>query len=156
MIFSGGGFCARPLYGSDNVRIRTINTIKHGGTYYAPGVELELGDDAGRYFVGEGVVHPVSAPGEDALDLVDSGEDSDPVEELCQVDGVGKKIAAALVAAGVDTVDKLSEMPVDSLADIKGVSKARAEQILADAAQFIGEDDFDEESALDEGDYLGE
>jgi ERCC4-type nuclease len=126
--------------------------IKCGGCYYAPGVELDADENAGRYFVEQGVARSVVLPGEAPVAEVDS----DPAEELCQVDGVGKKIAAALVAAGVDSVEGLQEMTVDQLSAVKGVSKARAEQILTDAKQFGGEDNFDEETVLDEDDYLGE
>lgn len=153
--FYRGGFRARPAFrGGDILRIQTLNTIKHGGHYYKPGVELDVDDSAGRYFVEEGVAQAVALPGTENIDHM--VEVADPIDDLCQVDGVGKKIAAALVAAGVASVEGLQDMTADQLAAIKGVSKARADQILADVAQFSDEDDFDEETALDEDDYLGE
>lgn len=49
---------------------------------------------------------------------------------------VDSRVSEGLVAIGIDTLDKLKAATVEQLIQVKGIGKARAEAILAEAASI--------------------
>lgn len=80
-------------------------------------------EDAADHEEGEQVV---SVPSADA-------PSSPAVFLLASVDS---RVSDGLVAIGIDTLDKLKAATVDQLVQVKGIGKARAEAILAEAASI--------------------
>ncbi len=52
---------------------------------------------------------------------------------LTDLDGVGPKVAKALIKAGYDTVDKIKNLTVEDLTKIDGIGKKTAEKIITSA-----------------------
>ena len=54
-----------------------------------------------------------------------------------KLDGVGKKVEQALVAAGFDTVEKIAASNVENLAKLNGIGKKTSEKIINSAKSTI-------------------
>lgn len=58
--------------------------------------------------------------------------------ELTELDGVGPKVASALVTAGYDTVEKIKDLSVDDLIKVEGIGAKTAQKILQSAKERFG------------------
>ncbi len=58
---------------------------------------------------------------------------------LEDVKGLGKKAAESLKEAGIDTVEKLANTPIEKLLEIKGIGKASAQKFLDGAKEITGQ-----------------
>ncbi|MFC1576135.1 transcription termination factor NusA [Candidatus Omnitrophota bacterium] len=57
------------------------------------------------------------------------------VASVKSLDGVGKKAETTLIAAGLDTVEKIAASTVEILAKLEGIGKKTAEKIIASAKE---------------------
>jgi N utilization substance protein A len=74
--------------------------------------------------------------------------DTEPAEDLLNMEGMDKHLAFVLASRGVVTMDDLAEQAVDELLDIEGMDEERAAALIMKAREpwFA-----DEESGSEEG-----
>ena len=74
---------------------------------------------------------------EEVVHVPATESDSAPVASVAggiSLPSVDEKVAAGLVAIGIDSIEKLKDATAEQLMTVKGIGKARAEAILAEAA----------------------
>jgi N utilization substance protein A len=60
-------------------------------------------------------------------------EDSEPAEDLLNMEGVDKHLAYVLASKGICTMEDLAEQSIDDLLDVEGMSEERAGQLIMTA-----------------------
>lgn len=139
------------------MKVQTLNTVKYKGQYLPPRTEMDVEPEVAQQLMSVGAAVLMGAPEpqatpeekgpeeklkgpEDKGSGAGPGEDAelDPMEELKQVEGVDTRVANLLIEEGIDSIDALQAKSEEELAAIAGISKKRAKQIAADAAQFVG------------------
>ena len=122
------------------------------------GVDEQLARDAMRLaiqklpikakFVVRPEMHPVHAPGlDDASDAADALVATVNAVALTKIYGLGDTMAEALIAAGIDTYEKLAAADVDALRDVIHTDgtddQSVNEETWARQAQYLADSDFD-------------
>jgi 3-methyladenine DNA glycosylase/8-oxoguanine DNA glycosylase len=112
-----------------SVQLRSTVAVKNGGKWLPTGSVITVAKDEARKLIERGQAKPI-----------DDGNDIDPdidpqgsaVEALCKLDGVNKKVADLLIAAGYDSPDALrnAEVGVDELVEIEGIGAKTADRII--------------------------
>jgi 3-methyladenine DNA glycosylase/8-oxoguanine DNA glycosylase len=112
-----------------SVQLRSTVAVKNGGKWLPTGSVITVEKDEARKLIERGQAKPI-----------DDGNDIDPdidpqgsaVEALCKLDGVNKKVADLLIAAGYDSPDALrnAEVGVDELVEIEGIGAKTADRII--------------------------
>lgn len=126
------------------MQVETVNMIKAGGEYLAPGSIVELDQDEAVSLLEAGVVKEIGEPVEEEEpdepeneSGSESGDDDlSPVEELCNVKGINEELAEALVEKGIDSIAALQKVNKNVLVEIPGIGKVTAERIIEDAKTF--------------------
>jgi len=141
------------------VRLKVSAQIETGGKMRAPGSVVEVSKEDGLKMISRGQASALDT-GKDMPSADDANVDklSDEAratarEELLQVKGVTKKNVDAIIDAGYTTITELQEATEEQLAALPNVSAKQAENIVADAAEFVDEDgEGDDEGNEDDGD----
>ena len=60
-----------------------------------------------------------------------------PVSGLSNLEGVGEKLKESLISNGFDNLEKLADADVDTLVQIKGIGKVKAEKLIKQAKKLI-------------------
>jgi helix-hairpin-helix protein len=115
------------------VKLRATVAVKNGGKWLPVGSIIEVDADEARKLIERKQATPLddgSAVGNAAAADVDP--EGVAVEALCTLDGVSKKTAKLLYAAGYASPDALSEaeVAVDDLTEIEGISEKMADRIV--------------------------
>lgn len=114
------------------MRLRTIVGVKRGGKWLPVGSVIDdATPDEARELLDKKAVQPV-----DTGAATVSDPEVDPqgasVEALCMLDGVNKKVANKLIAAGYTSADVMRDKEVgsDDLTEIPGIGNKLADRII--------------------------
>jgi predicted flap endonuclease-1-like 5' DNA nuclease len=113
------------------VKLRTILSVKRGGAWLPIGSIIDAEKDEARELIEKKAAQPVDTGAPTVADPQVDPQGSS-VEDLCKLDGVNKKVAKKLIAAGYTSADKMRDEQVsaDDLAEIPGIGSKIADRII--------------------------
>jgi len=144
------------------MEITLLRPVKTGGQWKNPGdkVDLEKGEADRLIRLRVAVVYsappkdePIIAPPVEGKDSDENNDGDDgyelTVEEEIQlissIDGVSDEVAASLVKAGFNTIQRVAEANPDDLISIKYIGPTSVETIQDSAEEILGQDDSNSE-----------